>query len=48
MYFNMPGTDVVVLSSSETIADLLGKRSTIYSDKVATVYRICLARGQHG
>lgn len=44
----MFGTDVVVLSSSETIADLLDKRSAIYSDKVTIVYRVCLARGQRG
>ena len=36
MYLNMFGTDMVVLNSSETIADLLDKRSAIYSDKVAT------------
>ena len=36
MYLNMVGTDVVVLNSSEIIADLLDKRSAIYSDKVAT------------
>ena len=37
MYLNMLGTDIVVLSSSETIADLLDKRSAIYSDKVTTI-----------
>ena len=36
MYFNMLGTDLVVLNSSEAIADLLDKRSAIYSDKVPT------------
>ena len=34
MYLNMFGTDVMVLNSSEAIADLLDKRSAIYSDKV--------------
>ena len=32
----MCGTNVVVLNSSEAIADLLDKKSAIYSDKVAT------------
>ena len=36
---------MVVLNSSETIADLLDKRSAIYSDKVAAVYHICSAGG---
>ena len=36
MYLNMFGTNIVVLNSSEAIADLLDKRSAIYSDKVAT------------
>jgi len=44
MYLNMFGTDVMVLNSSETIADLLDKRSAIYSDKVTTTYHACLAR----
>ena len=35
MYLNMCGTDVVILNSSEAIADLKDKRSAIYSDKVA-------------
>ena len=35
MYLNMFGTGVIVLNSSETIADLLDKRSAIYSDKIA-------------
>ena len=39
MYLNMLGTDIVVLNSSETIADLLDKRSAIYSDKVSS-YRM--------
>ena len=34
MYLNMFGTDMVVLNSSEAIADLLDKKSAIYSDKV--------------
>ena len=34
MYLNMLGADMVVLNSSEVIADLLDKRSAIYSDKV--------------
>ena len=34
MYLNMLGTNIVVLNSSEAIADLLDKRSAIYSDKV--------------
>lgn len=34
VYFNMFGADMIVLNSSETIADLLDKRSAIYSDKV--------------
>lgn len=38
MYFNMFGTDMVVLNSSESIADLLDKRSAIYSDKVTAMY----------
>ena len=33
---NMLGTNLVVLNSSEAIADLMDKRSAIYSDKVAT------------
>jgi hypothetical protein len=45
MYLNVLGTDMVVLNSSESIADLLDKRSAIYSDKVVTVYRVCSARG---
>ena len=40
----MFGIDVVVLNSSETIADLLDKRSAIYSDKVPTLYRVYSAR----
>ena len=36
MYFNMFGTDMVVLNSSEAMEDLLDKRSAIYSDKVGT------------
>ena len=32
----MLGTDLVVLNSSEAIADLLDKRSATYSDKVPT------------
>jgi len=35
VYFNMFGTDLVVLNSSEAIADLMDKRSAIYSDKVS-------------
>lgn len=38
MYFNMFGTGLVVLNSSETITDLLDKRSAIYSDKVTVVH----------
>ena len=38
----MFGTAMVVLNSSETIEDLLDKRSAIYSDRVATVHNICL------
>lgn len=38
----MFGTDLVALNSSEVIADLLDKRSTIYSDKVTAV---CLVFG---
>ena len=34
MYLKMFGTDMVVLDSSEAIADLLDKKSAIYSDKV--------------
>ena len=45
MYLNMVGTDVVVLNSNETITDLLDKRSAIYSDKVATLWRVALAKG---
>ena len=45
MYLNVFGTDMVVLNSSGSIADLLDKRSAIYSDKVVTVYRVCSARG---
>jgi len=45
MYLNMLGTDIVVLNSSETIADLLDKRSAIYSDKVTTIHRTRSARG---
>lgn len=45
MYLNMFGTDVVVLNSGETIADLLDKRSAIYSDKVIVAYHVCSARG---
>lgn len=40
----MFGTDIVVLNSSESIADLLDKRSAIYSDKVTVMYRFCSAR----
>jgi hypothetical protein len=36
MYLKVIGADVVVLNSSEVIADLLDKRSAIYSDKVIT------------
>ena len=36
MHLNMFGASIVVLNSSEAIADLLDKRSAIYSDKVAT------------
>lgn len=36
MYLNMFGTDMVVLNSSEAIADLLDKKSAIYSDKVTS------------
>ena len=39
MYLNMLGTDMVVLNSSDTIADLLDKRSAIYSDKVTILHR---------
>ena len=35
VYLSMFGTNIVVLNSSEAIADLLDKRSAIYSDKVA-------------
>ena len=35
MYLNGFGMNIVVLNSSEAIADLLDKRSAIYSDKVA-------------
>ena len=35
MYLNMFGTNIVVLNSSEAVADLMDKRSAIYSDKVA-------------
>jgi len=45
MYLNVLGTDLVVLNSSEVIADLLDKRSAIYSDKVDTVYHVCSTRG---
>ena len=45
MYLNMFGTDVVVLNSSETIADLLDKRSAIYSDKVIAAYYVYSAGG---
>jgi len=41
MYLDVLGTDIVVLNTSEAIADLLDKRSAIYSDKVATVYYVC-------
>lgn len=34
VYLNMFGADIVILSSSEIIADLLDNRSAIYSDKV--------------
>src|SRR5579872_4076871 len=34
MYLKMLGRDMVVLSSSEAIEDLLEKRSAIYSDRV--------------
>ena len=34
---------MVVLNSSETIADLLDKRSAIYSDKVTAVDYVCSA-----
>jgi len=44
MYFNMLGTDIVVLNSSEAIADLLDKRSAIYSDKVTVMYHVCSVR----
>ncbi|KAF9648948.1 cytochrome P450 [Thelephora ganbajun] len=40
MYLKMFGTDVVVLNSSETIADLLDKRSAIYSDKMENPSRL--------
>ena len=43
MYLNMFGTDFVVLNSSEVIADLLDKRSAIYSDKVVPPYHVCSA-----
>jgi len=42
MYLNVLGTDLVVLNSSEAIADLLDKRSAIYSDKVTSIYVSCL------
>ena len=35
VYFNMFGTDLVVLNSSKVITDLMDKRSAIYSDKVS-------------
>jgi hypothetical protein len=44
MYFNMFGTDLVVLNSSEAIGDLLDKRSAIYSDKVTAMYHVCSTR----
>lgn len=43
MYLNMFGTDVMVLNSTESIADLLDKRSAIYSDKVITACHVCSA-----
>ena len=43
MYLNMFGTEIVVLNSSESIADLLDKRSAIYSDKVTTALHACSA-----
>jgi hypothetical protein len=44
LYFNMFGTDLVALNSSKVIADLLDKRSAIYSDKVTTVFYMWPAR----
>lgn len=34
LYLNIPGRDMVVLSTSEAVSDLLDQRSAIYSDKV--------------
>ena len=34
LHLKLPGMDMVVLSTSEAISDLLDQRSAIYSDKV--------------
>ena len=34
LYLNAPGVDMVVLSTSDAVSDLLDQRSAIYSDKV--------------
>lgn len=34
LYLNTPGMDIVVLSTTEAVFDLLDQRSAIYSDKV--------------
>lgn len=46
MYLNGFGTNIVVLSSSEAIADLLDKRSAVYSDKV-TAFTTYLQSGSN-
>ena len=38
LYFNVPGMDIVVLSTSEAVIDLLERRSAIYSDKVRSSF----------
>ena len=42
LYLQLMGKDMVVLSSNEAIADLLEKRSSIYSDRVSNTINFTL------